>query len=127
MKSETSLLPRRLNLRIFIFASLLGVSIITFFFIFLITTTIFQKAYIKQSNDISHSISSQITDSLLHLMEKGWSRQELEHFIQPFIAAKPDIPLKVAIYRSDPVKQLFGTVDTNVPNGVVDKVMQSGE
>lgn len=127
MKSETSLLPRRLNLKIFIFASLLGVSIVTFFFIFLITTTTFQKAYIKQSSDISRGISSQITDSLLHLMEKGWSRQELEHFIQPFIAANPDIPLKVAIYRSDPVKQLFGTVDANVPNGVADKVMQSGE
>ena len=92
MKSETSLLPRRLNLKIFIFASLLGVSVVTFFFIFFITTTTFQKAYIKQSSDISRAISSQITDSLLHLMEKGWSRQELEHFIQPFIASQPRYP-----------------------------------
>ncbi|HHL34632.1 MAG TPA: bifunctional diguanylate cyclase/phosphodiesterase [Desulfobulbaceae bacterium] len=127
MKDKTSFLPQRLSLKIFIFSSLLGVSVITFFLIFLITTTTFQKAYIKQSNDISQAISSQITASLLQLMKKGWSMRELEHFIQPFISANHDIPLKVTIYCSDPVKQLFGTIDTDVPDVVTDKVMQSGE
>ncbi len=116
----------RFNLKSFIFVSLLGVSIVTFFLIFIITAGIFQKAYIKKSGDISSGIANQITGSLLHLMEKGWSRQELENFVQPFKKTNPDVPLSVTIFRSDSLQQLFGPAENKIQNGIAAKVMNSG-
>ncbi len=126
MKNKPTPHAPRLNLKIFIFASLLGVSIVTFLLIFFVTTNTFQKAYIKKSVDFSRGIAMQITDSLLQLMEKGWTRQELVRFIRPFSMANPDIPLEVTIFRSEELKQLFGVVEPAIANNVAAGVMQSG-
>lgn len=115
------------SLKRFIFASILGVSLVTFLLIFLVTTTTYHAAYTRQARALTRGISEQISQSLHELMKKGWSRKELFTFLDPIVQANPEVPVGVAIYRSAPVTQMYGAIDAVMRDEVVRKVMTSGE
>ncbi|MRR30794.1 hypothetical protein EG834_10835, partial [bacterium] len=114
------------SLKGFIFAAILGVSLVTFFLIYLVTTTIYHRAYTAQANAMTRGISDQISRSLMQLMEKGWTRKELFSFLDPVIHANADVPVGVAIYRADSVTAQYGAVDAVMRDATVRSVMESG-
>lgn len=114
------------SLKGFILAAILGVSLVTFFLIYLVTTTIYHRAYTAQAHAMTRGISEQISRSLLQLMEKGWTRKELFSFLDPVIQANADVPVGVAIYRADPVTAQYGAVDAAMRDATVRAVMESG-
>ena len=114
------------SLKGFIFAAILGVSLVTFLLIYLVTTTIYHRAYTAQAHAMTRGISDQISSSLLKLMEKGWTRKELFSFLDPVIHANADIPVGVAIYRAASVTAQYGAVDAVMRDATVRSVMESG-
>lgn len=114
------------SLKGFIFTAILGVSLVTFLLIYLITTTIYHRAYTAQAHAMTRGISDQISRSLLQLMEKGWTRKELFSFLDPVIHANADIPVGVAIHRADSVTAQYGAVDAAMRDATVRSVMESG-
>lgn len=114
------------SLKGFIFAAILGVSLVTFLLIYLITTTIYHRAYTAQAHAMTRGIAGQISRSLQQLMEKGWTRKELFSFLDPVIHANADIPVGVAIYRADSVTAQYGAVDAAMRDAAVRSVMETG-
>lgn len=44
-------------------------------------SSIYRNAFIKNADEVSDAISHQIFNSMLQLMERGWSRDELKTFL----------------------------------------------
>ncbi len=114
------------SLKSFIFAAILIVSLGTFLCIYLVTTTIYQQAYSSQATAVSLGISAQISNSLLQLMEKGWSRKDLFTFLDPVVHANPQIPIGVSLYRATSVTEQYGAVDAAMRDEGVRQVMATG-
>lgn len=114
------------SLKKFIFVAILGVSLVTFLFIYLVTTTIYHRAYTRQAHAVTRGVSEQITHSLRQLMEKGWSRKDLFTFLAPVLHANPEIPVGVAIHRADSVTAQYGAVDAAMQDEAVRKAMTTG-
>ncbi|WP_432823747.1 putative bifunctional diguanylate cyclase/phosphodiesterase, partial [Trichloromonas sp.] len=117
---------RQSSLKSFIFVAILGVSLITFVFIGLVTTSVYHRAYSAQAQAMSRGVAGQISGSLLQLMERGWTRKELLTFLAPVVRANPQMPVGVALYRADSVTGQYGAVDAAMRDKAVREVMASG-
>lgn len=115
------------SLRTYIFAAMLGVSAVSFFLTFLITTTTYHRAYTRQANALTRGVSEHISRSLHQLMEKGWSRKELFTFLAPVIQADSEVPVGVALHRAESVVDLYGAVDGAMRDEMVREVMATGK
>ncbi len=118
---------KKISLKKFIFTAILLVSLVTFLLIFLIMTSIYQRAFSEQASNVTRGISQQVGNSLLQLMDKGWSRKDLFTFLDPVIHANPEIPVGVEIYRAETVTRQFGAVDAVMRDDVVRAVLESGD
>ena len=118
---------KKLSLKKFIFTAILTVSLLTFLCIFLVTTTTYQQVYSNQARIMMSGLTQQISNSLLQLMEKGWSRKDLFTFLDPVIHANPEIPIGVDLYRSGSVVKQYGGVDAVMRDEVVRQVMKTGQ
>ncbi len=117
----------RFNLKIFLIASILAGSLLTFLATYFITSSNFKKLFRQQAGEAARGISGQIIETLPLLMEKGWSRQELEAFLQPLLDTHHDLPAAVSLYRSRAVEELFGSEGDELPGDDVLGVAASGQ
>jgi diguanylate cyclase (GGDEF)-like protein len=125
--SQTVTVGKKLSLKRFIFTAILAVSLVTFLSILLITTTTYRQVYSQQSKTMMFGLSEQISTSLLQLMEKGWTRNDLFTFLDPLIHANSDVPIGVEIYRSPSVIKQYGAIDAAMRDQSVRQVMSSGQ
>ncbi len=118
---------KKVSLKKFIFTAILSVSLVTFVLIFLVTAGVYQQAFSRQASSATQAISSQVSNSLLQLMEKGWSRKDLFTFLEPVVHANPEIPVGVGIHRAESVSEQYGAIDAVMRDDIVRTVLASGE
>lgn len=116
-----------LSLKKFIFTAILVVSLLVFLCVFLVTTTTYQQVYSNQAKIMMTGLTQQISNSLLQLMEKGWSRKDLFTFLEPVIHANAEIPIGVELYRSAIVTKQYGAIDALMRDEAVRSVMETGQ
>ena len=121
-----NVLHRQKSLKFFIAASLLAVSLVTFILVYLCTSAIFQKSHLRQAKNTAQGVSTQAVDSLLQLMENGWSRQKLLHYFDPILNANPEIPMRITLLRAPIVEELFGSLEDAKPQPEMEQVLKSG-
>ena len=126
MKRQRAVLRRQLSLKVFLTASLLAVSIVTFVTIFSLTSSIYQKSHIRQARNTARGLSTQVVDSMLQLMITGWSREKLLRFFNPVLTANADIPMRIALLRAPVVVQQFGPAAGEEPSPEMQKVLKTG-
>ncbi|HEB69009.1 MAG TPA: bifunctional diguanylate cyclase/phosphodiesterase [Desulfobulbus sp.] len=126
MLRTMNVLHRQKSLKFFIAASLLAVSLVTFILVYLCTSAIFQKSHLRQAKNTAQGVSTQAVDSLLQLMENGWSRQKLLHYFDPILNANPEIPMRITLLRAPIVEELFGSLEDAKPQPEMEQVLKSG-
>ncbi|HEB50627.1 MAG TPA: bifunctional diguanylate cyclase/phosphodiesterase [Desulfobulbus sp.] len=126
MKNRGEVLHRRLSLKVFLTASLLAVSLVTFVSVFFLTTSIYQRSHVQQARNTAKGLSTQVIDSLLQLMINGWSRGKLLHFFKPVLDANTDIPMRITILRAPVVVDLFGPVEGEQGDPGMREVLATG-
>ncbi len=127
MRNQGQGLHRRLSLKVFLTASLLAVSLVTFVSVFFLTTHIYQKFHVQQAQNMARGLSSQVIDSLLQLMINGWSREKLLHFFNPVLEANTDIPMKITLLRAPLVVELYGPAGDGKVDPVMKTVLETGK
>jgi diguanylate cyclase (GGDEF)-like protein len=74
-------------------------------------SSIYQHAFIKKANEVSDVISHQIFNSMLQLMERGWSRDELKTFLDSIKGVRTQFPYKIDIFRGEAVERDYGKIE----------------
>ncbi len=126
MKNKGTVRHRRLSLKVFLTASLLVVSLVTFVSVFFLTSSIYRKSHIRQAQNTARGLATQVTDSLLQLMNKGWSREKLLRLFDPVLNANADIPMRITLLRAPVVVALFGPARGDRPDPEMARVLATG-
>jgi diguanylate cyclase (GGDEF)-like protein len=96
-----TIMQRQYRLKTFVGVSTLVVSIISFNLVFLLTYSLYQGIVVNQARVVSRSISRQTFNMLFQLMEKGWTRKELEAQLGSMGAAPDGTAYQVKLYRKE--------------------------
>jgi diguanylate cyclase (GGDEF)-like protein len=115
------LLQKRFHLKSFVCIAVLIVSIISFNAAYLLSFYIYQQSFIKNTDEISGSISRQVVNFMIQLMERGWTREELNGFLKSIRGSGKRFLHQTEIYRGRIVEELYGkTQQPEIDRDVMD-------
>ncbi|WP_292252401.1 bifunctional diguanylate cyclase/phosphodiesterase [Marinospirillum sp.] len=115
------------TLRGFVFSSTLAVTLAVFLGVTLVASLLYENILARQAVQTSHSIAQQTFNSMFQVMRMGWTREQLEDFLQGTRDAFVTSPFDVEIYRGSKVEELFGEINQPALDASVQGVFVSGE
>lgn len=115
------------TLRGFVFSSILLVTLTVFLGVTLVASLLYENILARQAEQTSQSIAQQTFNSMFQVMRMGWTRQQLEDFLDGTRQAFESSPFEVEIYRGPKVEALFGTINQPALDAELDAVFASGE
>lgn len=101
---------KQYRLKSFVCIAVLIASYISFNATYLVVSSVYRHAFIKNADEVSDAISHQIFNSMLQLMERGWSRDELIEFLQSIKGARAEFPYTVEMFRGEAVERDYGKI-----------------
>lgn len=104
------IVEKQYRLKSFVLIAVLFVSFISFNSAYLITSGIYRNILQEQAFEVSNAISQQVLGSMLQLMDRGWTRKELNKFLSSLNGMEGQLPYSVDIYRGPAVEALFGVI-----------------
>lgn len=121
-----SFAKREYRLKSFVCVSVLVVSFLSFSAAYLITSFLYHDIIVENARVTADATSRQVFNSMFQLMEKGWTREELERFADSTKAAYGDI-LFIEIYRGESVERDYGKVQQPAISRDIEHVFRTGE
>ncbi len=73
--------------------------------------SIFDRTMKENAQTVSAIFAQQAFNSMFQLMRRGWTRQEVEDFLEASRKTFADTPYALEIYRGPKVEQLFGAIE----------------
>jgi len=105
------LVSTQFQLKSFVCVAVLVASYVSFNATYLIVSSIYRHSFIKNADEVSDAVSQQMFNSMLQLMEKGWTRAELNEFLGSVRGGRAQFPYKVEIFRGEAVERDYGRTD----------------
>jgi diguanylate cyclase (GGDEF)-like protein len=90
-------------------------------------SSIYRHAFIKNADEVSDAISHQIFNSMLQLMERGWSRDELKKFLDSIKGGRTQFPYKIEMFRGEAVERDFGKIEQSEIGKNIRDAFSSGD
>ncbi|MFW5910296.1 MAG: putative bifunctional diguanylate cyclase/phosphodiesterase [Thiohalospira sp.] len=115
------------TIRGFILTVALGVSVVLFIALYLVVSTVYDRTVREDARHVSDVIAEQTFNSMFQVMRQGWTRQELEEFIEASQATFDDTPYHLEIYRGEVVEARFGRIEQPEMDVEVEDAFASGE
>lgn len=106
-----SIFKKQYRLKSFVCIAVLIASYISFNATYLVVSSIYRHAFIKNADEVSDAISHQIFNSMLQLMERGWSRDELKTFLDSIKGGRAQFPYKIDMFRGESVERDYGKIE----------------
>lgn len=85
-------------------------TLVTYLLVYLFATSYTEHLTQSMAKQTSEGISKQVFNSMYQVMKMGWQRKDLLEFLKALEISYQDTPITINIYRSDAVKELYGTV-----------------
>ncbi|MGD0280980.1 MAG: bifunctional diguanylate cyclase/phosphodiesterase [Dissulfurispiraceae bacterium] len=105
------LFNKQFRLKSFVCVVVLVSSLVSFDVAYLIVSSTYQRSFARNADEVSDAISHQVINSMLQLMEKGWSRKELDEFLGSIKKGSQErFPFKVDLYRGEAVEKDYGKI-----------------
>lgn len=107
---------------------IINAALLTLLFIVVFLVSTYMHTSLAEQNAIKHSdaVSRQIFASMYQVMKRGWSREELNTFMESLKTSFDGSNYVINVYRGEKVKQLFGTVQEAPRDALVRQVLQDG-
>lgn len=99
-----------MRLRTFILTASAVVSVLFFGGTYLVLDRLFEKAIQDEALQSSRSVAKLAFNNMYELMSTGWSRAQLESFIQATHQATEETPFDLRIFRGPVVEARFGPI-----------------
>jgi diguanylate cyclase (GGDEF)-like protein len=105
------LVSTQFRLKSFVGVAVLIVSYISFNATYLVASSIYRYSFIKNADEVSDAVSQQLFNSMLQLMERGWTRDEVDKFLESVKGVRGQFPYKVEIFRGKAVERDYGRIE----------------
>lgn len=105
------LVSTQFRLKSFICVAVLITSYISFNATYLVVSSIYRHSFIKNADEVSDAMAQQIFNSMFQLMERGWSRNELNKFLESLKGGRTQFPYKVEMFRGEAVEREYGRIE----------------
>ncbi len=111
----------------FILTAAFLVSTVLFLTMYLAASSVFTAAVGENATTLADRLAQGTFNAMYQIMRRGWTRPQLEEFIQAVEQSEEAQGYRVAIYRGEPVTRLFGPIEQPPIAGLVAEVLASGE
>jgi len=118
---------KQYRLKSFVCIAVLIASYISFNATYLVVSSIYRHAFIKNADEVSDAISHQIFNSMLQLMERGWSRNELKTFLDSIKGVRTQFPYKIDMFRGEAVERDYGKIEQTEMGRNIRDAFSSGD
>ena len=98
------------TLRGFVFAAIMLVTLLVFLGVTLAASLLYENILARQAEQASHTLAQQTFNSMFQVMRQGWTREQLEDFLDGTRQAFEDSPFEIEIYRGALVEEIYGQV-----------------
>lgn len=105
------LVSTQFRLKAFVCVAVLIASYISFNATYLVLSSIYRHSFIKNADNVSDAVSHQIYNSMVQLMEKGWTRNEMNEFLKSTKSESGRFALNVEMYRGEAVEKDYGRIE----------------
>ncbi len=76
-----------------------------------VVSAVYSDTVRKDAHRVSEAIAGQTFSSMFQVMRQGWTREELEAFVQATQESFRETPYSIDIYRGEKVEALYGPID----------------
>ncbi|MCL4457586.1 MAG: bifunctional diguanylate cyclase/phosphodiesterase [Nitrospirae bacterium] len=104
------LVSAQFRLKSFVCVAVLIASYVSFNATYLVLSSIYRQSFIKNADEVSDAVSHQVFNSMVQLMERGWTRDEMNKFIESIKNTRAQFPYKVEIFRGEAVERDYGMI-----------------
>ena len=104
------LVSTQFRLKAFVGVAILIASYISFNATYLVASSMYRSSFIKNADDVSDAVAHQIHNSMLQLMQHGWTRDDLREFLESVKGMSGQLPIKVEIFRGEAVERDYGKI-----------------
>ncbi len=121
------LVSTQFRLKAFVCVAVLIASYISFNATYLVVSSIYRHSFIKIADEVSDAVAHQIHTSMLQLMQRGWSRDELREFLASVKGMSGQLPIKVEIFRGEAVERDYGKIEQPEIGRFIQESFQTGD
>jgi diguanylate cyclase (GGDEF)-like protein len=104
------LLKTQFRLKSFVCVAVLIASYISFNATYLVVSSMYRHSIIKNADEVSDTVAQQMLYSMVQLMERGWTREELNAFLDSMKGARAQFLYTVEIFRGEAVEREYGRI-----------------
>lgn len=123
----TKLVSTQFRLKSFVGVAVLVVSFISFTATYLVVSSIYRYSFIKNADEVSDAVSHQLFNSMFQLMERGWTRNEVDKFLESVKGVRGQFPYKVEIFRGKAVEKDYGMIDQPAMGRLIEDSFRTGD
>jgi len=116
------------TLRGFVFSAIMLVTLVVFLGVTLAASLLYENIISRQAEQTSQALAEQTFNSMFQVMRQGWTREQLDTFLEGTADAFSDSPYQVEIFRGQVVEELFGVIEQPATDTAIQQVFGgSGE
>ncbi len=115
------------SIRLLIVAAALAVSVIVALAMYSATTDVFEHTVRQSATEMSASLADGTFNAMYQIMRQGWSRKQLDEFLQTIRSQAGENGAKVELYRGSKVLELFGPIAQPNADPLVLSVFATGQ
>ncbi|SFC32763.1 diguanylate cyclase (GGDEF) domain-containing protein [Marinospirillum celere] len=112
------------TLRGFVFSAIMLVTLVVFLGVTLAASLLYENILTRQAEQTSQTLAEQTFNAMFQVMRQGWTREQLEAFLDATQAAFADSPYEVEIYRGLRVEELYGSVQQPPKDEALEEVFR---
>lgn len=117
----------RKTIKGFILSASIVVSLVFFGGSYYIFSARHHESIRENALDLSGSMARMTYGYMFGLMSQGWNRQQLLNFLDTTRHAFAESPVRIEVYRGETVSRLFGQLEQQMPDAVVQQAFLQGE
>ncbi|MGM0622946.1 MAG: diguanylate cyclase, partial [Campylobacterota bacterium] len=107
--------------------SMIAITFAMFILYYIFSSYLHTSLTIKENKQLANAVSEQVFGSMYQVMRQGWSREDLESFVQSTQDSFSNSSYDVAIYRGEIVEQLYGSIEQAPFNAKIQQVFDTAK
>lgn len=114
------------SLQGFVLVAILSVSLIIFLGVTLVSSLLYENVLTRQAEQTSEMLARQSFNAMLQVMRQGWTREQMEAFIEETKRAHEGAGYRFEFYRGERVSERYGTIEQPPMDIVIRAALASG-
>jgi diguanylate cyclase (GGDEF)-like protein len=115
------------SIRLLIVSSALAVSVLVAVAMYWATTDVFERTVRQSAVDMSASLADGTFNAMYQIMRQGWTRAQLNEFLQTIRTQGNDSSARIELYRGSKVIAQFGPIEQPDPDPLVLSAFKQGK